>query len=99
MYPAVAIMAFVVSYFYSDKRVRWLYKRSIGQKDQIAKHLELMFVDVNDKKLTWALILVSVGLGLIFFILLWPNIILGFIAGAVFTLIGWTIPKFIFAYL
>lgn len=99
MYPVVAAIVFVIAYFYSHKIVGWFYKRSIGQKDQIAKHLELMFVEVNDRQLTWALILVSVGLGLIFFILLWPNLIAGFIVGGVFTLLGWTLPKHLFAML
>lgn len=99
MYPAVAVIAFVIAYSYSDKIVNWLYKRSLGQKDEISKHLELMFVEVDDKKLTWGLILISVGLGLIFFILLWPNLIAGFIVGGIFTLIGWTIPKYFFAYM
>jgi tight adherence protein B len=99
MYPLIAAFAFVIAFFYSNKVLGWFYKRSIGQKDQISKHLELMFVEVNDRQLTWALILVSVGLGLIFFILFWPNIIAGFVVGGIFMLLGWTLPKYLFAYL
>jgi tight adherence protein B len=96
LYPVVFAVAFVLAYFYSGKVIGWFYRRSIGQKDQIAKHLELMFVDVNDRQLTWALILVSVGLGLVFFILCWPNIVAGAIIGGIFMLLGWTLPKYLF---
>ncbi len=96
IYPVVAIMVFFLTYKWSDKILSWLYKRSLGQKDEIVKYMELMFVDIDDRKLTISLISISLGLGLIFFILFWPNVILGFIVGGIFTLLGWTIPKFIF---
>lgn len=99
IYPVIAIITFVLAYKWSDKLLAWLYKRSLGQKDEIVKYMELMFVDVDDRKLTWSLILISVGLGLIFFVLFWPKIIIGLLTGGVFTLLGWTIPKFIFKYL
>lgn len=96
VYPAVAAITFVLTYLWADKVLNWLYARSIGQKDEIAKYLELMFVDVDDKKLTWSLLSISLGLGAVFFILFWPNIILGILVGALFTMLGWTVPKFLF---
>jgi tight adherence protein B len=96
VYPAVAIIVFFIAYNQSEKILRWLHNRSIGQKDEIVKYMELMFVEVDDKKLTWSLILISVGLGLVFFVLFWPNVIVGFIIGSIFTLLGWTVPKYIF---
>lgn len=96
VYPAVAAITFVLAYLWADKILNWLYARSIGQKDEIAKFLELMFVDVNDKRLTWSLLSISLGLGSLFFILFWPNIILGLLVGTLFTILGWTVPKFLF---
>lgn len=96
IYPVIALITFVLAYKWSDKILAWLHKRSLGQKDEIVKYMELMFVEVDDKKLTWSLISISVGLGLIFFILLWPNVVLGIMVGSIFTLLGWTIPKYIF---
>ncbi len=96
VYPAVAAITFVLTYLWADKILNWLYARSIGQKDEIAKYLELMFVDVDEKKLTWSLLSISLGLGSLFFILFWPNIILGLLVGALFTILGWTVPKFLF---
>ncbi len=99
IYPVIAGMTFVLAYKWSDKILAWLYRRSLGQKDEIAKYMELMFVEVDDRKLTLSLIAISVGLGLIFFVLFWPNVLLGFTVGGVFTLLGWTIPKHIFKHL
>lgn len=96
VYPSVAAIVFVLTYFWSDKVFQWLYQRSIGQKDEIAKYMELMFVTVDDKKLTWSLMSISLGLGLLFFLLFWPNVILGLLVGALFTLLGCTLPKFLF---
>jgi len=95
-YPLLFMIIFFMAYRWSDKIIEWFYNRSIGQKDQISKHLELMFVDVNDKHLTWALVSISVGLGLIFVILFWPNLIAGGIVGTIFMMIGWTLPKYLF---
>lgn len=99
IYPVIAIITFILAYKWSDKVLAWLYKRSLGQKDEIVKYMELMFVEVDDRKLTISLILISVGLGLIFFVLFWPKIFVGLAFGMVFTLLGWTIPKHIFKYL
>ncbi|MBY0386027.1 type II secretion system F family protein [bacterium] len=96
VYPAVAAIVFVLTYFWSEKILQWLYQRSIGQKDEIAKYMELMFVTVDDKKLTWSLMSISLGLGLLFFVFFWPNIILGILFGSLMTLLGWTLPKFLF---
>ncbi len=96
VFPAIAAIVFVLTYLWSDKIFQWLYVRSIGQKDEIAKYMELMFVEVNDKKLTWSLLSISVGLGLLFLILFWPNVILGLFVGGLFTMLGWTLPKYLF---
>ncbi len=96
VFPAVGAIVFLLTYLWSHKIFSWLYKRSIGQKDEIAKYMELMFVNVDDKKLTYSLMSISLGLGLLFFILFWPNIILGILFGSLFTLVGWTVPKYIF---
>lgn len=96
LYPLIGILAFFLTYLWSDKVLNWLYSKSIGQKDEIIKYMELMFIDVNEKKLTWSLLLISLGMGALFFILFWPNLILGGMFGGVFTILGWTVPKFIF---
>lgn len=95
----VAISVFIISYFWVDRLIDFLWRKSLGQRDEIIEHLELMFVEVDHKKLTTTLILGSFGLGLMFFILFWPNVSAGLIFGTVFTLLGWSIPKHLVKYL
>lgn len=73
VFPAVGAIVFLLTYLWSHKILSWLYQRSIGQKDEIAKYMELMFVTVDDKKLTYSLMSISLGLGLLFFMLFWPT--------------------------
>lgn len=96
MYPAIFAIVFVVAYLKSETIINWFYNKSIGQKDEIVKYMKLMFVEVDERKLTIALLLGSVGLGTAIFVLVWPNLILGLIFGGFFMLMGWTVPKFIF---
>ena len=94
-YPFIAILVFVLAYLNADRVLAWLHKNSLGQREEIIKHLDLMFVETDKKKLTWSLLLCSFGIGGIFFILFWPNLILGFLIGGVFTILGWVVPKIV----
>lgn len=96
MYPVIFAIVFFVAYVKSEQLIQWFYNRSIGQKDEIIKYMKLMFVEVDEKKLTTTLVLGSVGLGAVFFILCWPNIFLGLFFGGIFMMVGWTLPKHIF---
>lgn len=95
----IAICTFTVSYLWVDKVIHFINDRSLGQRDEIIKYLELMFVEVDHKKLTRALLFGSLGLGALFFILFWPNVIAGMMFGSVFTLLGWNLPKHVVKYL
>ncbi len=96
---AIAACVFTISYLWIDKIFHFINERSLGQRDEIIKYLELMFVEVNRDKLTKTLMIGSFGLGALFFILFWPNIVLGLTFGCVFTLLGWTLPKHIVKHL
>jgi tight adherence protein B len=95
----VAICVFTISYLWIDKIIHFLNEKSLGQRDEIIKYLELMFVQVDRDKLTKTLMLVSFGLGGLFFIILWPNIVAGLIFGTAFALLGWNLPKHIIKYM
>lgn len=96
---AVAACVFIISYLWVDKIIAFINERSLGQRDEIVKYLELMFVEIDKDKLTKTMMLASFGLGAIFLILFWPNVIAGLIVGTIFTLIGWTAPKYVVKYL
>ncbi|MGE3757866.1 MAG: type II secretion system F family protein, partial [Pseudobdellovibrionaceae bacterium] len=91
--PSLAGCAFVLSYVWADKVLAFLYKKSLGQKDELTKMLDMMFVEVNPKHLTALLLLLSFGLGALFFILFWPQITFGVPVAALVTILGWSIPK------
>lgn len=94
-YPLLAVIVFIVSYINADRILAWLHKNSLGQREEIIRHLDLMFVNSDRKKLTITLLLCSFGIGGIFFILFWPNLLLGFLIGGLFTILGWIVPKMI----
>ncbi len=95
----VGICIFTICFLWIDKVLTFINNRSLGQRDEIVKYLELMFVEVDKDKLTKTLMVGSFGLGALFFILFWPNIVAGLIIGGVFTLLGWNLPKHVVKYL
>ena len=95
----VALCVFTISYLWVDRFLAFVNERSLGQRDEILRYLELMFVEMDKNKLTRLLMLLSFGLGGLFFVLLWPNVIAGLLVGSIFTLLGWNIPKQVVKYL
>ena len=95
----VFLCVFFITYINLQNLIDMLHSKSMGQRDEIIKYLELMFVEFDAQKLTTTLFLVSFGLGGIFFLLLWPNFIMSIIFGSVFTMLGWSVPKHVVKYL
>lgn len=95
----VGICVFLISYLWIDKIINFVHEKSLGQRDEIVRYLELMFVDVDQKKLTMTMMLGSFGLGALFLILFWPNVIAGLLFGSIFTYLGWTLPRIAVKYL
>ena len=57
--------------------------------------MDKMFIEVDTQRLTMAMLLLSFGLGALFFLLLWPNVLIGFLIGAAVTVGGWSVPKLV----
>lgn len=91
--PAFGICVFIFSYLMSDKILNWLYDRSLGNREEIIKLMDQMYVDADRKKVTTLLFLASFGLGFVIFLALWPSIVAGLIIGGAVTIIGWSLPK------
>ena len=94
-YPLIAILIFVFVYLNAERVLSFFHRHSLGQREEIIKHLDLMFVEVNRKKLTITLLLCSFGIGAIFCVLFWPNLWLCLLFGGTFTILGWIVPKVI----
>jgi tight adherence protein B len=97
--PAVAICVVLIVYAFSDQAMNFLYKRSLGQREEVMKILKLMSAEVDERQVTLAILLVSFGMGALFFILFWPNILLGLLFGATVTIAGWSVPLLVVRYL
>jgi tight adherence protein B len=90
--PLFSFCIFLIVYMWSDRIFNYFQKRSTGQREEILRMLDLMFVEFDQRKVTILLTLLSLGLGTVFFLLLLPNVIAGFVVGAMVTVAGWTIP-------
>ena len=93
--PAVSICVFLIVYGFADKSIAFLHKRSLGQRAEVMRILKLMSVEVDQKQVTIAILMLSFGLGALFFILFWPNVIMGLFFGATITVAGWSLPLLI----
>lgn len=72
--------------------MEFVKKTAFADKDEIKRKLDLIYVDVEDDKLSMFLLLVSYGLGAMFFLMFLPNIVAGLIMGTVATVAGLKIP-------
>ena len=93
--PILGICAFIISYLWSDRILAWLYKRSLGNREYILEKLDQMFVETNRRNITLGMLLLSFGLGAIAFVVFWPKVIPGLLMGSIFTVLGWSIPKWL----
>ncbi|HVK60556.1 MAG TPA: type II secretion system F family protein [Bdellovibrionales bacterium] len=91
--PAVSILVFIVSYLWSEPILEWLHVRSLGQREEVLRLLELMFVETDRRKVTLMMLSSSFGLGALFFIAFWPNLVPGIIFGGAVTIAMWSVPK------
>lgn len=90
--PLVGITLFLLAYMWMDKIIAFLKQKSLGQRDEVIRMLRLMGNSPDEKKITLLILLGSFGLGAVFFLLLWPNVIAGLIFGASVTVAGWQVP-------
>lgn len=95
LFAAVGIgfCIFMVVYLNLDKVINFIYKKSFGTEQEVLSTMNKMLIETNPKKVTILVWLFSVGLGAVFFLLFWPNFILGLFVGTVVALLGWSIPK------
>ncbi|GIL18793.1 MAG: hypothetical protein BroJett040_25440 [Oligoflexia bacterium] len=82
----------VIVYVNADRTLAFLIRKSLGSRDEIFRILDLMFVEVDKKKITWGMLLISFGLGIAAFFALWPNFWIGLFVGTAITIAGWSLP-------
>ncbi|MBE8162383.1 MAG: hypothetical protein HAW63_00135 [Bdellovibrionaceae bacterium] len=79
-----------------QKILEALHKASLGNREEVLKMIELMFIPIEKKQLTIFMIVGSFGIGALIFFLLWPNVIAGILMGGIAVVLGWKIPKILF---
>lgn len=91
--PAFGLSAFFVSYFLSHRIISYCSKRITQSSEDIIASMEKMQIDVDKKKIKILAVFLSLGLGMLFFLIFFPNVIVGLIFGSIMTFIGWSFPK------
>lgn len=92
---AIGIAVFVCSYIWVEKLLNFAEKKSSTSKALVKAQLEKMLVEVDPKRLNLIMNLSSYGMGAIFFLLFWPNLVPGLMFGTVAIFVGWQAPVFL----
>ena len=90
--PLFALCVTVICYLFMPRVFDSLYVKSMKQREEVIRLLDLMFVEIDRKKITYMMLLMSFGLGAIFFLLLWPHVLLAIPICTVITVVMWSVP-------
>lgn len=90
--PLVGFCAGIILYQWEAQLATWLSTKSIGQRDEMFRRLDAMFVEIDKQKITLLIYVMSFGLGLVCFLLLWPHVLIGLTMGGIVGILGWHLP-------
>ncbi len=95
MLGAIGLCIFLFVHHYAGSIFQWIENQTYGTRTYIMEKLELCFIEVDEDKLTYALLFLSVGSGLTCVLLLgylgfW---ITGVFLGGILMILGFRIPK------
>lgn len=93
--PMASIAVAIAVYFRADKIIAFLKEKSLGKREEVIRLMDLMFIPIDHRRVTLIFLLLSYGLGFLFFFLLLPNWIFGIIVGSAITVAGWNLPLLI----
>src|SRR3989344_3988117 len=96
----IGFAVFMYTYVNSVKLFTWIDDQTYGTRDYILKKFEIMFIEVEPNKITWALLIMSFGMGILTFCILalMGKAVLGLVVGLFVLIIGWKSPKSIVDY-
>jgi tight adherence protein B len=101
MTALIGLVIFVFCYKYSITIFDFIERQTMGTRTYILEKLELLFIEIEPDKITYALLGCSVGLGGVVFLLMGAlgKWLLGFILGLIVAFIGFKLPKPIVDYM
>lgn len=93
----IGVSVFFYTYMNSVKLFAWIDDQTYGTRDYILKKFEIMFIEVEPKKITLGLLFMSFGMGTLTFcvVAFLVNPLLATILGIFILIIGWKSPKII----
>jgi tight adherence protein B len=91
----IGIGFFTYCYVNSIKIFNWIDEQTSGTRDYILKKFEILFIEVDPQRVTWALLLMSFGFGVVVFcvLALLGKTPLAVVAGIGATIFGWKLPR------
>lgn len=91
----LGLAVFIYTYTNSVKLFSWIDEQTYGTRDYLLKKFEIMFIEVEPRKITIALLLMSFGTAVLAFciIALMGNVALAVVAAIACFVIGWKAPK------
>ena len=91
----IGIIIFLFAYKHSLKIFDWIEKQTMGTRTYILEKCELLFIEVKPHKVTYVLLALSFGNGLVILALcgIFGHWILGAFLGAFISFVGFKIPK------
>ncbi|AZZ35366.1 hypothetical protein CIK05_00625 [Bdellovibrio sp. qaytius] len=96
VFPLFGISVFFAVYMYADTLFGKLGRSGASKKSEIMRHMKLMGMDVDEKKVIRLQLLSSVGVGLLFFMLVWPNTLLGTFFGSSIGIAGFQLLPLVY---
>ncbi len=86
---------FIFCYVNSIKIFAWVEEQTSGTREYLLKKFEILFIEVDPKKVTWGLMIISLGSGAFVFcaLAIIGKTALGVVAGIAATIAGWKIPR------
>ncbi len=97
--PIFGLLVFLCLFFVLQPLIDFITRNHSKAFEKTSFNLDLIFVDVEPKQLNGLIIFSSFGLGILFFLLAWPNFIASLILFAVITPLGWLLPPLVTKFL
>ncbi len=91
VFPLFGISVFFAVYMYADILFARIGRSGAAKKSEIMMHMKLLGMDVDEKKVIRLQLLSSLGVGLLFFMLVWPNTMLGIFMGSSIGIAGFQV--------
>lgn len=91
----IGLIVFIFTLRYSQSIFQWVEDQTFGTRTYILEKLDLLFIEIEPDRITYALLFISVGMGAIILIIfgflgMW---ITGVVLGCILAFIGFKVPK------